>query len=145
MLRTSSNHIIAEIARCVEFFHMSSGWFACTEPSLTTVVLEIIVRSKCEKCELLHKCIILYHTNFNVVTRPLSVHMQSMDTVMALLKFFSKSSSSLPSAKETGIGEAATKEAKVAVSWVLTEKIVKLGSAKQSLVHLGSGAGRTPQ
>ena len=23
--RTFSNHIIAEIARCVEFFHMSSG------------------------------------------------------------------------------------------------------------------------
>ena len=28
-----SNHLIAEIARCVEFFHMSSGWFDCTEPS----------------------------------------------------------------------------------------------------------------
>ena len=28
--RTFSNHIIAEIARCVEFFHMSSGWFDCT-------------------------------------------------------------------------------------------------------------------
>ena len=34
--RTSSNHIITEIARCVEFFHMTSGWFDCTEPSLTT-------------------------------------------------------------------------------------------------------------
>ena len=31
--RTSSNHIIAERAR---FFHRSSGWFNCTEPSLTT-------------------------------------------------------------------------------------------------------------
>ena len=31
--RTFLNHIIAEIARCVEFFHMSSD---CTEPSLTT-------------------------------------------------------------------------------------------------------------
>ena len=31
--RTFSNHIIAEIAR---FFHMSSGWFDCTEPSLTS-------------------------------------------------------------------------------------------------------------
>ena len=34
--RTFSNHIITEIARRVEFFHMSSGWFDCTEPSLTT-------------------------------------------------------------------------------------------------------------
>ena len=34
--RTFSNHIIAEIARCVEFFHMSSVWFDCTKPSLTT-------------------------------------------------------------------------------------------------------------
>ena len=28
-----SNHIVADIARCVEFFNMGSG---CTEPSLTT-------------------------------------------------------------------------------------------------------------
>ena len=34
--QTFSNHIIAEIARCVEFFHMSLGWFDSTEPSLTT-------------------------------------------------------------------------------------------------------------
>ena len=34
--RIFSNHIITEIARCVEFFHMSSGWFDCTEPSLST-------------------------------------------------------------------------------------------------------------
>ena len=34
--RTFSNHIITEIARCVEFCHMSSGWFDRTEPSLTT-------------------------------------------------------------------------------------------------------------
>ena len=34
--RTFSKHIIAEIATCVEFFHMSSVWFDCTEPSLTT-------------------------------------------------------------------------------------------------------------
>ena len=32
--RTCSNHLIAEIARCVEFFPMSLGWFDCTEPSL---------------------------------------------------------------------------------------------------------------
>ena len=31
-----SNHIITEIVRCVEFCHMSSGWFDCTEPSLST-------------------------------------------------------------------------------------------------------------
>ena len=29
-----SNHIIAEITRCVEFFHMSSECFDSTEPSL---------------------------------------------------------------------------------------------------------------
>ena len=40
---------------------------------------------------------------------------------MALLNFFSRSSSSLPSAKDTGI-EAATKEANAAVSRVLLEK-----------------------
>ena len=38
--RTSSNllepHHDTEIAGRVEFFHMSSGWFDCTEPSLTT-------------------------------------------------------------------------------------------------------------
>ena len=34
--RTFPNHIITEIARCVEFCHMSSGWFDCTEPSLST-------------------------------------------------------------------------------------------------------------
>ena len=34
--RIFSNHIITEIARCVEFCHMSSGWFDCTEPSLST-------------------------------------------------------------------------------------------------------------
>ena len=34
--RTFLNYIIAERARCVEFFYMSSGWFDCTEPSLTT-------------------------------------------------------------------------------------------------------------
>ena len=36
--RTFSNHIIAEIARRVEFFDMSSGWFDSTEPSLTTTL-----------------------------------------------------------------------------------------------------------
>ena len=34
--RTFWNHLITEIAWCVEFCHMSSGWFDCTEPSLTT-------------------------------------------------------------------------------------------------------------
>ena len=36
--RTFSNHIITKIARCVEFCHISSGWFDCTEPSLSTSV-----------------------------------------------------------------------------------------------------------
>ena len=34
--RTFLNYILTEIARNIEFFHMSSGWFDCTEPSLTT-------------------------------------------------------------------------------------------------------------
>ena len=35
--RAFSNHIFfAEIVKCVEFCHMSSGWFDCTEPSLST-------------------------------------------------------------------------------------------------------------
>ena len=40
---------------------------------------------------------------------------------MALLKYF-KSSSSLPSAKDTKVGETVTKEANAAVSRVLAEK-----------------------
>ena len=34
--RTYSNHNISEIARCEELCHMSSVWFDCTEPSLST-------------------------------------------------------------------------------------------------------------
>ena len=34
--RTFSNHIMTEIAGRVVFIHMSSGWFDCTELSLTT-------------------------------------------------------------------------------------------------------------
>ena len=34
--RTFPNHIITEIAKCVEFCHMSSGWFDLTEPSLSS-------------------------------------------------------------------------------------------------------------
>ena len=33
---SASNLLEPEIARCVELFHMSSGWFDSTEPSLTT-------------------------------------------------------------------------------------------------------------
>ena len=33
---TSCSGWFTEIARCVEFCHMSSGWFDCTEPSLST-------------------------------------------------------------------------------------------------------------
>ena len=35
--RTFPNNIITEIARCVEFCHISSGWFDYTEPSLSGV------------------------------------------------------------------------------------------------------------
>ena len=34
--RTSSNHNSTELARCGEVCHMRSGWFDCTEPSLST-------------------------------------------------------------------------------------------------------------
>ena len=34
--RTYSNHNITEIARRGEVCHISSGWFDCTEPSLST-------------------------------------------------------------------------------------------------------------
>ena len=34
--RTFSNYILTEIARYIEFFYTSSGWFDWTEPSLTT-------------------------------------------------------------------------------------------------------------
>ena len=53
---------------------------------------------------------------------------------MALLKYF-KSSSSLPSAKDTGIGEMATKEANVAVSLVLAKKQSQQLSSSLRLVH----------
>ena len=36
--RTFSNCILTEIARFIDFFHMSSGWFDCTEPSQTTAL-----------------------------------------------------------------------------------------------------------
>ena len=36
LVEPSQNHIITEIAKCVEFCHMSSGWFDHTEPSLST-------------------------------------------------------------------------------------------------------------
>ena len=34
--RTFSNCILTEIARCIDFFHTSSGWFDWTKPSPTT-------------------------------------------------------------------------------------------------------------
>ena len=34
--RTFSNHLIAELARCVAFFHMRAVCFDCTEPSMPT-------------------------------------------------------------------------------------------------------------
>ena len=34
--RTFLNYTLTEIARYLDFFHMSSGWFDCTEPSPTT-------------------------------------------------------------------------------------------------------------
>ena len=40
-LRTFSNYILTEIARYIEFFYTSSGWFDWTESSLTTSLQEI--------------------------------------------------------------------------------------------------------
>ena len=36
--RTDTNHTSTELARCVDVYHMSSGWFDCTEPSLCTLL-----------------------------------------------------------------------------------------------------------
>ena len=36
--RTFSNYILTELARFIDFFHTSSGWFDCTEPSPTTAL-----------------------------------------------------------------------------------------------------------
>ena len=35
-MRFAVLYILTEIARCLDFFHMSSGWFDSTEPSQTT-------------------------------------------------------------------------------------------------------------
>ena len=40
--RTDSNHNSTEIARCVEVCLMSSGWFDCTELSLSTVLQGVV-------------------------------------------------------------------------------------------------------
>ena len=42
--QTISNYILTEIARYIDFFHTSSGWFDWTEPSLTTSLQEIGVQ-----------------------------------------------------------------------------------------------------
>ena len=34
--RTFLNHIISDIAKCVELFNIGLGWFDCTEPPLST-------------------------------------------------------------------------------------------------------------
>ena len=36
--RTYSNHNFTELARCGEVCHLSSGWFDCTEPTLSTAL-----------------------------------------------------------------------------------------------------------
>ena len=36
LIQTFSDYILTEIARYIEFFYTSSGWFDCTEPSPTT-------------------------------------------------------------------------------------------------------------
>ena len=36
----TQNHNITEIARCGKVCHMSSGWFDCTEPFLSTSLQE---------------------------------------------------------------------------------------------------------
>ena len=42
----SSNYTLTEIARYLDFFHMSSGWFDCTEPSPTTSLQGIRCKMK---------------------------------------------------------------------------------------------------
>ena len=45
--RTFSNHIITEIARCVEFCHMSLGGFDCTEPVRTFSIYIVTGETRC--------------------------------------------------------------------------------------------------
>ena len=47
--RTFSNYILTEIARYIELFYMSSGWFHWTEPSLTTSSLLYLHRYRGNK------------------------------------------------------------------------------------------------
>ena len=46
--RTFSNYILTEIARYIDFFHKSSGWFDWTEPSLTISLQVYIPSYLCE-------------------------------------------------------------------------------------------------
>ena len=47
--RTFSNYLLTEIARSIEFFYTSSGWFDWTEPSLTASLqgMEGVQGAKC--------------------------------------------------------------------------------------------------
>ena len=47
--RTFSTYSLTKLARCIDFFHRSSGWFNWTEPSLTTALqgIEGIQGAKC--------------------------------------------------------------------------------------------------
>ena len=45
--RTFLNYILTEIARYIDFFHTSSGWFDCTEPSPTTSLQGIQDEVRC--------------------------------------------------------------------------------------------------
>ena len=51
--RTFSNYILTEIARYIDFFHTSSWWFDCTEPSLTTSLqgIEGVQGAICDEVE----------------------------------------------------------------------------------------------
>ena len=47
--QTFSNYILTELARSLDFFHTSSGWFDWTEPSLTTSLqgIELVQGALC--------------------------------------------------------------------------------------------------
>ena len=71
--RTFTNHIITEIARCVEVYHMSLGWLDCTEPSLCTLLQgkqrvqgAYATSSNLLTTHQLYQCVEFYH-----ITKPL--------------------------------------------------------------------------
>ena len=72
--RTFSNYILTEIARYIDFFHTSSGWFECTEPSPTTG------DTRCAGCNL--------HRFEEVQAHRTSLNLLERDNITRYIEFF---------------------------------------------------------